>query len=310
MDFTAPNNSTIVIPPVGQEARIGSVFNQIFTIIFKTELILSRNHEAAIWDFSQCQFLHPFYLGAIAFLKKQYVNKVIVEKVPKTIDRYLHLIYFHNPLRIEPEQNNSNLWNEYADKTYLPICIFNPFDKSSVVAQELIQNAIRNQSGFERPLHSAISLLLAELIDNITEHSKSKEGFLFCQTHPSKNCLYIMICDSGLSIYSSYATDDRYNRDLTCLESSALLMALSGKSTKDRPETENRGYGISKSRKLVVEGLHGEFFILSGSAFFRQDVNGEKVADLPEDFRWNGTAVLLKIPTKVPNNFDIYKYIS
>ena len=81
-------------------------------------------------------------------------------------------------------------------------------------------------------------------------------------------------------------------------------------STKDRPENENRGYGISRSRKLIVDGLGGEFFLLSGSAFARHDANGETVVDLPEDLRWNGTAVLLKIPSSVPHNFCIYDYIS
>ncbi len=122
--------------------------------------------------------------------------------------------------------------------------------------------------------------------------------------------LYIMICDTGRSIYSSYASDDRYRDSLTFQESSGLLMALGGRSTKDRPETENRGYGISKSRKLVVDGLGGEFFILSGSAFVRHDANGEVLVDLPGDFRWNGTAVLLKIPIEAPKNFNIYEYIS
>lgn len=122
--------------------------------------------------------------------------------------------------------------------------------------------------------------------------------------------LYVVICDTGRSIFASYASDERYSDLLNNRESSALLLALRGKSTKDRPENENRGYGISKSRELIISGLGGEFFILSGSAFVRYDVNGESVADLPRDLRWNGTIVLLKIPTDIPNNFDIYKYIS
>ena len=46
------------------------------------------------------------------------------------------------------------------------------------------------------------------------------------------------------------------------------------------------------------------------SAFVRYDSNGESVADLPEDYRWNGTLILLKIPTSITNDFDIYQYIS
>ncbi len=122
--------------------------------------------------------------------------------------------------------------------------------------------------------------------------------------------LYVFICDTGHSIYSSYATDDRYVEILTTAESSALKLALSGKSTKNRPENENRGYGISKSREIIINGLGGEFFILSGGAFFRHDINGETLVDLPESIRWNGTVVLLKIPTIIPKDFDIYNHIS
>lgn len=230
--------------------------------------------------------------------------------IPDHISRYFESIYLSAPLVIDEEYDKERIWKEYADKAYLPVCIFNPLDSSSDKAQELIQTAIIRQLGSKVSIKEIISLLLAELIDNITEHSKSKEGFLFCQNMPSQNTLFIMICDNGRSIYSSYASDIRYFDSLNDLESSGLLLALNGKSTKDRPESENRGYGISKSRKLVVDGLGGDFFILSGNCFVRHDSNGEKVVDLPKDIRWNGTAILLSIPTTIPETFNIYNYIS
>ena len=140
--------------------------------------------------------------------------------------------------------------------------------------------------------------------------NRQYQGFVFCHTYPSDKTLYVIISDTGRSIFASYASDERYSSSLTNRESSGLLLALSGKSTKDRPENENRGYGISRSRGLIVNGLGGEFYILSGSAFVRYDSNGESIADLPQDYRWNGTLILLKIPTGITNDFDIYQYIS
>ncbi len=303
--------TTIVsIEPVDRDIRIGSVFNHIFSIIFQTEQTDSEQTKEIIWDFSKCSFLHPFYIGALAILKHQYGSRINISGIPSTLSRYLELIYFFSPLEINKSQNNHSIWDEYKGRTYLPICLFHPGDNSSIIAQELVQKAIEQQMGHSGPINGIISLLFSELIDNITEHSKSNEGFLFCQYLPHEKNLYIMILDSGRSIYSSYASDERYIDFLTDKESSGILMALRGKSTKDRPENENRGYGISKSRKLVVDGLGGEFFLLSGSAFARHDSRGETVIDLPGDLRWNGTAVLIKIPTSVPNNFNLYKYIS
>lgn len=303
-------SAVVKIPPVDKDTRIGSVFNHIFGIIFQTEQTDISNGSKILWDFSDCKFLHPFFIGAIAILKRQYGDMVELYRLPYSISNYFDAIYFESPLVIQEKDNDNRIWDKYKGKTFLPVCLFRPMDSSSIKAQELIQDAINRQLGLDKSLKDIISLLLAELIDNITEHSKSDEGFLFCQNMPSHKALYVMICDTGRSIYSSFAADIRYFDLLTDLESSGLLLALNGKSTKDRPENENRGYGISKSRKLVVEGLGGEFFILSGGSFARHDANGEKVADLPGDIRWNGTAILLKIPTSVPVMFNIYKYIS
>lgn len=296
------------IPYVNRDSKIGSVFNQIFSIMFQTEQ--TNTEGKVLWDFSDCKFLHPFFIGAISILRRQYGQKIDIAGIPPSVSTYMHAICFNSALEIKINDNDEAFWNYYKGKTFLPICVFHPYDNSSIKAQELIQKAVREQLGFGTTLNSIISLLLSELIDNITEHSKSQEGFLFCQSHPRESVLYVMICDTGRSIYSSYAADDRYRDYLTLQESSGLLMALSGKSTKDRPQSENRGYGISKSRKLVVDGLGGEFFILSGSAFARHDSSGEVVVDLPPDFRWNGTAILLKIPTVIPHNFNLYNYIS
>lgn len=302
--------SVIKIPSVDKDTRIGNILNHIFSIIYQMELTDVQEDMKIFWDFSNCAFLHPFFVGAIALLKRQYGECVELRGLSDGTARYLEAIMLDAPLEIPSDENDESIWEEYKGKTYLPICVFKPFDSSSIKVQELVQKAINEQLGLGISFKRIISLLLSELIDNITEHSKSSDGFLFCQHMPRNKALYVMICDTGRSIYSSYASDARYCDELTQQESSGLVLALSGKSTKNLPEGENRGYGISKSRKLVVEGMGGEFFLLSGSTFARHDLTGETVYDLPQDIRWNGTAVLMMIPTIVPNGLDIYDYIS
>lgn len=308
VEFT-PYNAIVPIPPIGREARIGSVFNQIFSIMYQTERTDVSGGRKVLWDFSDCRFLHPFFLGALSMLRRQYGDMVETQGIKPEIAGYLDIVYFHSPLEIGAGGNDDSIWERYRSKTYLPICVFHPGDESSIKAQELVQRTLKRQLARDSKVHTVLSLLLGELIDNITEHSDSLEGFLFCQSHPRDGSLYVLIGDTGRSIYASYAADERYVDLLTSLESSGLMLALSGKSTKDRPENENRGYGISRSRRLLVEGLGGEFFILSGSAFVRHDRGGESIADIAGELRWNGTVVLMKIPMEIPADFDFYKYI-
>lgn len=303
-----PTNAVITIPPIGRDHRIGSVFSHVFSVMFQTEQTDRNTVHDIIWDFKDCTFLHPFFLAALAVLKNRYGNIIKPQNI--AIKSYFDLVYFHSPLVVRDNHDDS-IWQHYHYRSYLPICLFNPQSKSSTRhAQELVQNTVKAQIGAHPKLHSVLSLLLGELIDNITDHAHSDRGYLFCQRIPRENMLYVFISDTGHTIYSSYASDARYADKLTNRESSALSLALSGMSTKNRPDNENRGYGISKSRKLIVDGLNGEFFVLSGNAFFRHDRQDEVLVDLPETVRWDGTVVLLKIPTIIPEDLDIYKYIS
>lgn len=302
-------NSIVYIPPVEKEIRIGSVFNDIFSIIYQTEQTDMSNGRYIEWDFSRCGYLHPFYLGILSILKRQYGDSVKVTNINQNIKNYLDVICFHEPLVILPGDNDSSIRQKYESKSYLPICRFNPYDDSSTKAQELVQNAVRKRLNLDKTMYEALSLLLAELVDNITEHSRSKDGYLFCQFLPGEKTLNVLICDTGQSIYSSYALNRYHSDSLTNLESSALLLALKGVSTKDLPNAENRGHGISKSINLIVKGVGGEFLLLSGAAFARYDGSGETVVDLPGDLRWNGTAILLKIPLGIHRDLNIYDYI-
>ncbi len=112
-------------------------------------------------------------------------------------------------------------------------------------------------------MKSPLSYLFSELIDNILEHSGSNYGYLFSQK--VKNDLYIAIADSGKTIYGSYIDTQKHLDRIRDNEAEALKIANEGFSTKNRPDAENRGYGISQSRKMIVNGLKGAFFMLSGN---------------------------------------------
>ena len=87
------------------------------------------------------------------------------------------------------------------------------------------------------------------------------------------------------------------------------MLANEGYSTKNRPEAENRGYGISTSKRMLVEGMKGAFFMLSGGAFHRYENGTNDYIDLADQFYWHGTIILLRIPTKMPEGFNYIDYL-
>ena len=69
-----------------------------------------------------------------------------------------------------------------------------------------------------------------------------------------------------------------------------------GISSKNLPYAENRGYGIQTSKRMLVEGLGGQYLMISGSCFYLRSAGIDNVYSMPEGLRWNGTVVALRIP--------------
>ena len=49
--------------------------------------------------------------------------------------------------------------------------------------------------------------------------------------------------------------------------------------------------------------------MLSGTAFYRHDENGIVPANIPEEYRWNDTIILVKVPLTAPSGFSFYNYV-
>ena len=144
----------------------------------------------------------------------------------------------------------------------------------------------------------------------MNEHSKGKYGYIFAQYLKKEGSIDLVIADDGITIYGSYINSGKYLDEIGTDEAKALKMATEGKSTKNMPDAENRGYGISSSKEMLVDGLKGSFFILSGGAFHRHDANENISVKLPPVVNWNGTIILMRIPINVPNDFDYNKYLN
>ena len=292
----------ILIPHVPRDERIGSAFNHLFPIIHQTDSAA----DAVAWDFTQTLFLHPFFLAPLAVYKDSSEKPIACTGLQGRMDSYLRAICFDHVFDASRPESR-NILNAYLTKSYIPVSRFMVGDGTEDRIQEVLQRIIEVQSDLSHKMRMPISYLLGELIDNISQHSGSRCGYLFCQR--VRRELYIVIADRGRTIYGNYIYAKRYEDIVGVDEAAALRIANEGYSTKNLPTAENRGYGLSRSRKMIVKGLGGAYFMLSGTAFYRQEAKGVYVMNVPEVYRWNGTIILLRLPLETPKGIEFYDYV-
>lgn len=295
----------VKIPNVSLDERIGSAFNFLFKVIHETESSYNNGIE---WDLSDTEKFHPFFLAPLVIYKDRCEKDVFCSHKPPKIDGYLNLIHFDSPLLINEGVDIEKTLQPYINKSYLPISKFELHKGNVDGLQSILQKVIRKQSNADYDIISPMSYLLGELIDNMNEHSKGKYGYIFSQYLAAENCIDLVLADDGITIYGSYAASKKYLDEINGNEAEALKLANEGKSTKNLPDAENRGYGISSSKRMLVEGLNGSFFMLSGGAFHRHDCNGSSFVKLPKTINWSGTVILMRIPVNIPSDFDFNRY--
>lgn len=296
----------IRIPNVERDDRIGSAFNHLFQVVIRTERNLCNE---ITWDLRDATFFHPFYLAPLSIYKQGLNTSIKCINTPIRIAGYLNLVHFENPLLITENMKLESILAPYVERSYIPICKFELCKSNIDGLQSILQKVILKQSHSDSRIISPFSYLLGEIVDNMNEHSKGRYGYIFSQYLKKEKCIDLVLADDGITVFSSYVRSCKYMDEINGDEAIALKLATEGKSTKNRPDAENRGYGISSSKEMLVKGLAGSFFMLSGGAFHRHDLNGNVSVKLPDTINWNGTIVLMRIPVQVPKEFDYYNYV-
>lgn len=224
---------------------------------------------------------------------------------------YLNAIHLGNG-GLKPEEFNSsefqNFLNRYSGKTYIPIISF-PTNLSYTKQRDDILSSIErlliNQLNLKTNIISGLKYLIVENVDNIIEHSESERGYIFSQSYPTKKYLDICIADNGITLLGSYM---KMNDNKIIDHFSAMSAANSGISTKNLPEAENRGFGIMTSKNMLVNGLLGNFVMLSGNALYLKSNNVDQVYVLPDIATWQGTIVAMRIPYE-NENFNYIEFV-
>lgn len=297
----------VKIPRADREERIGFVFNYLYKVIGET----SSCDGDVVWDFENTRFFHPFFIAPLSIYKalESERRNVRCENVSGLLHPYLNLIKFEDMLTLTDRTELQLALSMYQHRTYLPVCRFDLANKDIDIMQSIMQGTIEKQKNLDVRLKTPISYLLGELICNMQQHSKSKYGYMFSQYLSQKRSLYICLADTGITIYGNYANSRKYDEFLNENESNALRLAVTGKSTKNKQGLITRGFGISTNIDMITNGLKGGFFIMSGSAFYRNECGDEVYVDLSEPIQWGGTIILVRIPIDVPTDFNYLKYM-
>ncbi len=183
-------------------------------------------------------------------------------------------------------------------------------DSTAQVIDQLKEHLLPYYPDTLQTLNMPLTYLLDELICNIQQHAQADKGYAYLMYNKEAKTIEILIADFGITIYGSYVAAQKHLDRLGDSDAEALNLAQNGYSVKNLPDTENRGYGISSNMKMVVEGLHGEFAVLSGNALMLQVPNKRAILALPPEIDFKGTMIMVRIPAQVPDGFNIYNYMS
>ncbi|MCX6747177.1 MAG: ATP-binding protein [Candidatus Pacearchaeota archaeon] len=258
---------------------------EIISNIDKTEL---KEKEILNLDFSNVEWILPcsalLLSNKITELCKK-INLNILPPKKKKVNDYLIKIGF--PLGCKVEGNTFLLINHFNNKDNI--------NENVLKISKHIENNIDKNFGF------SINYLLAELSDNIEQHSQFTQASIMTQYYPDKKYIDIGIFDNGVTIPGLFEKKDIKFTD----DCDAIKKAMEGISTK---EESGRGFGLKTSKKLVLEGLNGEINILSRKgAIILNPKNKEESQKLMKK-ELKGTLIYLRfgIPKK---GLNIIKYL-
>lgn len=266
----------------------------------------SQVEEPVTIDFSQTSFISPvFALSFIIYISRCKRN-VSFCNVPD----YIEIIGLNNG-GIRPDQMRQTeflaLLEKYALKTYIPIINFSANRNSDAkeVISSIAENIIIRQLNIQPNVANGLKYMIDETLDNITEHSESDRGYIFAQAYPKKGFLDVCIADRGVTLLGSY---QKLPGNEIASDSEAIKAANRGLSSKNLPDAENRGFGIKTSKQMLINGLGGQYLMMSGSSLYVKSPNFDSFYSMPPSLRWNGTIVALRIPYHAPS-FNYINYI-
>lgn len=98
----------VKIPHIAEELRIGYSFNYLIKVIAETDAV-----EAVQWDFTDANFLHPFFLAPLAIYKNTSGKDIECVNIPLRIQSYLNSVCFDRMLHFDNDPQE-DIWFRHA----------------------------------------------------------------------------------------------------------------------------------------------------------------------------------------------------
>ena len=188
--------------------------------------------------------------------------------------------------------------------TFMPIHHFSRKDNedsTKIVEAEMEEVFKVVENNFPSGLVGGILYLVAEMADNIDQHSNFTQGSIMIQFYKNKGHVDIGIFDNGITIPGVYEKNKvEFENDCD-----AIRKALRGISTKEGEI--GRGKGLGTSQKLVNMGLEGDFYILSRNCLYGSEY-GKNPESKSLEKPLKGTLIYMRF--KAPKkSLNIYPYL-
>lgn len=260
--------------------------------------------QTVIVDCSSVNSVHPVFAIAL---------KIITSAMSKTINyinetENLKNLYFSDGLIIKSADDNLlNVLKNNIGNKHIPLIVFPALENDATVKDLIISNIesfMKDNFQIDNNVFYGIKYINGEITDNITEHSKSDYGYMMGFYNSEKGHLDICIADQGISVFQSYLNANYELED----DVEALSTLNKCISTKNRPDAENRGYGIKTSKDMLINGLDGQFLMLSGKCLYLYDKNTDCYLSMERMINWKGTIIGYRIPIK-KDGFTYSSYI-
>lgn len=248
-------------------------------------------------DISNAKFTIPAFLAPVAVSLQSIESSGadVTVKCTGNNGRYIREIGFPEG-QVRPTTSHD---------TALPLCLLNTDtdeDAVEIVGSKLYDLLSSHLPDQPSGVIEGIRVTIAEIIDNVDQHSLCDHGTLLVQYYPHKDSLDICVADNGVSIPGTY---DRHDIDYED-DFDALQKALSGISTKEDFGHE-RGYGLRTATKIVCEGLNGTILLSSGEASLLKK-RGNEPSRVLKNYSWPGTVFVARLKLS-DEEFQWAKYV-
>jgi hypothetical protein len=189
----------------------------------------------------------------------------------------------------------------YNYSTYLPMIPL-PNDRTQITELSERCNRLTNNNIFGG--ECVFEYVVTELICNIYEHSEFTIGFIMAQRYPKLGFTELCILDNGITIAGSLRKSgySYNNNEHSKAIYEVLFKGLSSKKDK------GRGYGLSTSKNIFFNALHGEFLIISGHGAVFMDKDPVLIINLTRDNIFNGTLISVRV-SNTPKSINLYDYV-